>query len=99
MPLLEDGSLSPFCHEIIQLCDNISCNVDSLGIKMGENNSDDSIHNQSIVTFWNERNSTVNARQVIKNYSKKRNVQKQAKDSLAASLIMQGYLDSNNINI
>jgi RNase H-fold protein (predicted Holliday junction resolvase) len=98
MPLLEDGSFSPFCYEIVKLFENISCNVDSLCIKMGENNSENSIHNQSIVTFWNERNSTVNARQVIKKFSKKRNVHKQSKDSLAASLIMQGYLDSNNIN-
>eukprot|EP00981_Chlorochromonas_danica_P002681 scaffold525_cov170-Ochromonas_danica.AAC.5 len=53
-----------------------------------------------ICTFWDERNSTVGARRLVKDMmlSSRRTVMLKYKDSLAASLILQGFLEHGNGN-
>lgn len=45
-----------------------------------------------LCTFWDERNSTVGARRVISQMSSRRSVVSKYKDSVAACLILDGFL-------
>ena len=51
---------------------------------------------ECVATLWSERHSTVNARRRIKAFSSKRNAVLQHKDTVAATIILQGYLDAYN---
>lgn len=51
---------------------------------------------ECVATLWSERHSTVQARQRIKSFSRKRNSVLQHKDTVAATIILQGYLDAFN---
>jgi putative Holliday junction resolvase len=45
------------------------------------------------VSLWDERYSTVEARRLLRNLSKKVRKQKEKRDAIAAMLILQSYLD------
>lgn len=81
LPVMDDGTITPFCKEIMKLCENIECIVD---------------HTDVCATLWNERHSSVDARALIKKFSTKRSVVLKNKDTVAAALILQGYLDKAN---
>ena len=72
-PLTEEGELTTFCKEIIQLMSKLE------PVDMP-------------CTFWDERNSSVGARSLARSLTTKRSYRHKAKDSLAACLIMEGFL-------
>jgi len=80
LPVMDDGAITPFCREIMKLLENIEFS---------------GIDNVS-ATLWDERHSSVNARALIKQFSTKRSVILKNKDTVAAALILQGYLDKAN---
>eukprot|EP01038_Epipyxis_sp_PR26KG_P004642 gene4642-6523_t len=80
-PLHMDGRLTPLCNEILSLAKQIN-------IKSYDNNS-----TEVCCTFWDERNSTVGARSLAKSITKKKSYIDNHKDSFAACLILQGFLD------
>ena len=79
LPVMDDGTITPFCREIMKLLENIEFE-----------------ENQISATFWSERHSTIDARALIKQFSTKRSVVLKNKDTVAAALILQGYLDKVN---
>lgn len=83
LPLMEDNSTSILCEEIISFMQKL--NVESLDESM-----------PCICTMWNERGSTVAARGHISSLSKKRRLFMENKDSLAAAIILQSFLNHFN---
>jgi putative transcription antitermination factor YqgF len=80
-PLSKEGEITPLCEEILNL-------IQVLPLSMPNKP-----HEEMLVTFWDERNTSVGARQIAKAISQRRSVAKKYKDSFAASLILQGFLD------
>ena len=81
LPVMDDGTITPFCREIMKLLENIEFQENS---------------NEISATLWNERHSSIDARALINQFSTKRNVVLKNKDTVAAALILQGYLDKIN---
>lgn len=95
LPLTEDGELTPFCHDVIQLMSKMECyrigrdvNFSKPADKADINYMEESM----ICTFWDERNSSVGARKLARTMTAKRSARNKYKDSLAASLILEGFL-------
>jgi putative holliday junction resolvase len=83
-PLREDGSPSKLCDEIIQFM---------LKLDVASHNT---AINDPICTMWDEFGSTATARRYISNFSSKRSVVLKQKDTVAASVILQSFLDFMN---
>ena len=49
-----------------------------------------------VVVYWDERFSTAEAERLLVSAGTKRKKRRQAVDKVAASLILQGYLDAQN---
>lgn len=94
-PLLPDEMPSPLCEEIISLIQRCNVTYTSSMKTPTQSPAITDEKSQMICTFWDERNSTVGARTILRTVSGKRAVFQKYKDSIAASLIMQGFVDHN----
>lgn len=81
LPLFETGELTPLSREIMELVEKLSV--------ISDLNND-----ECMCTFWNECNTTVRARSIISKFSRRRSVLVKNKDTVAASIILQSYLDA-----
>ena len=97
-PLAPDGTSTPFCQEIIDLFGAFKChrviteeymNVDNKTVRKTTKMS-------IPYTFWDERNSTIGARRLANTMTNKKSVKIKLRDSLAASLILQGFLQGED---
>lgn len=84
LPLLQ-GKQTSFCDEILHLISNMN------EINLTSNNGSGVI--ADICTFWDESFSTTNAKSIISQFSNKRSVRLKEKDSIAASLILESFLE------
>jgi RNase H-fold protein (predicted Holliday junction resolvase) len=99
-PLSPSGGITPFCEEIVHLVSNMQCTQPATG---GDGSSSSSPAGAEaaaerpplLATFWDERNSTVGARRLISQMSRRRSVVSKYKDSMAACLILDGFLKNN----
>ncbi len=83
-PLLENGSLTPLCEEIITIVQTLECK---------QKVSKLSPETEMVCTFWDERSSTIGARRMARNFSGKQSVRQKYKDSFAACLILKGFIN------
>ena len=81
LPLLEKGELTPLSREIMELTEKLSV-------------VNEASNEPCLCTFWNERNTSVRARRIISTFSGRRSVVLKNKDTVSASLILQGYIDA-----
>ena len=99
LPLL-NSEMTPFCHEIhatfkkmhyvhrkLESPEGLLLNKDSEPLRLKLTSL------PPICTYWNEYNSTVDAKSIIKQVSNKQSVKLTAKDSIAASIILGSFLD------
>jgi putative transcription antitermination factor YqgF len=93
LPLYDNGQPTRLAHCIIPLMQNTKCffpkEIQIIGKDLSLSQND-----HMVCTFWDERNSTVDARAKIKHYSEKFKVVKKYKDSMAAVVILESFVDS-----
>eukprot|EP01039_Chlorochromonas_danica_P010997 gene10997-12244_t len=97
-PLGPNNEITPLCHEIYQLIEHLHCYQPLSNRRLLQEEEEE--REEMLCTFWDERNSTVGARRLVKDMmlSSRRTVMLKYKDSLAASLILQGFLEHGNGN-
>jgi RNase H-fold protein (predicted Holliday junction resolvase) len=94
-PLSPSGGVTPFCEEIVRLVGLIECmQPQPSAFDTAESVVADNFREPMLCTFWDERNSTVSARRLIQSQmSRRRAVVSKYKDSMAACLILEGFLN------
>ena len=81
LPIFEN-KMTKFCHDIVDLFTLMeSIQTSQLKVVPG------------YYTFWDESNSTANAKEMIHQFTNKRAVRMNEKDAIAASLIMESFLE------
>jgi putative Holliday junction resolvase len=85
-PLLENGSLTPLCYEIVEIM---------TALQFKQRSSAFIPEPEILCTFWDERNSTVGARRMARSITIKPSVKAKFKDSFAACLILKGFVNHN----
>jgi len=88
-PLHIDGSLTPLCYEILSI-------GEKLQVRRTEIRAAQSDPQEMFCTFWDERDSTMEARNIIAGMSSRRRVVRKYKDSVAASVILRSFLGLKN---
>eukprot|EP01036_Dinobryon_divergens_P034588 gene34588-44717_t len=84
-PLHIDGSLTPLCYEILRIGENLQLHRTDLWTAQPN-------PQEMVCTFWDERESTMEARDIIAGMSSRRRVVRKYKDSVAASVILRSFL-------
>jgi len=88
-PLHIDGSLTPLCYEILRIGEELQLHRKDLLSALPN-------PQEMLCTFWDERDSTVEARNIIAGMSVRRSVVRKYKDSVAASVILRNFLGLRN---
>jgi RNase H-fold protein (predicted Holliday junction resolvase) len=93
LPLLENGVMTPFCHEIVKTVNLMNEFYTSKGL-VNEPFGKYDCFVPPVCTFWNEYDSTSDAKSYINEYvSSKRSVRMNVKDEVAAALILEGFVN------
>jgi RNase H-fold protein (predicted Holliday junction resolvase) len=109
-PLGVNAEVTPLCQDIVQLIQSLRCvypktgvigNAANTSLRVDPLSSISNAHQQShaesipmIATFWDERNSSVQARRLARTISDRKGVAKKYKDTFAACLILEGFLEN-----
>lgn len=83
-PLLENNELSPMCNTVVQYVQRLEMSNKFL------------VDAEPICTFWSEYRSTTKSRAIMRSFSNRVSVIKKHKDQMAASIILQSFLDHHN---
>ncbi len=108
-PLGLQEEITPLCTDIVTLIQSLDCVypkgglmanaiissvVEDVMVKEREGEKEGVVVSPPMVaTFWDERNSSVQARRLARTMSDRKAVAKKYKDSFAACLIMEGFLE------
>jgi len=91
LPVSEKGDMTPLSKEIMKLAESITFKNTNIAA---------SINNTEIIyTYWSERGTTVMARAMLKHTTTSRKKLLAQKDTVAASLILQSYLDYHKLEL
>ena len=91
LPVSEKGDMTPLSKEIMKLAESITFKNANIAA---------SINNTEIIyTYWSERGTTVMARAMLKHTTTSRKKLLAQKDTVAASLILQSYLDYHKLEL
>lgn len=85
-PLDQDGEVSPLCRRILAFTSALPLVYDSTFPASFAGSP-------LLCTFWDERNSSVEARRMAKTLSSRKAVARKHKDTFAACLILEGFLE------
>jgi len=95
LPVTDDGSITPLGREIMKLAESINLNGSNTNTTTTTTNNNDTIY----YTYWSERGTTVMARAMLKHTTTSRNKLLSQKDTVAASLILQSYLNYHKLEL
>lgn len=105
LPVTENGAITPLGKEIMKLAESITINfkepnnsATNATIATNANTTNINNNNDIIYTYWSERGTTVMARAMLKHTTTSRNKLLAQKDSVAASLILQSYLNYHKLH-
>lgn len=91
-PLTQENEITPLCKEIVTMCQRLSCHYKSPIPIPPTMQAEEDLN--LLCTFWDERNSSVGSRALSRSMSDKLSVAKKYKDTFAACLILQGFVEN-----
>ena len=103
LPRLSDGQLTPFCYRIFHMiermgecCEGLEESSPSLSLTQSTESvgiHPPHIHSQTVCTYWDEYNSTAEAKEYLAQFTTSRRVRMLRKDATAASIILSSFLN------
>jgi RNase H-fold protein (predicted Holliday junction resolvase) len=97
---LREGALTPFCREIASTVDimgNLCTHPEGFVAVAGTEARSLMEYFPPVCTFWDEYNTTADAKETLSQLTSKRKVRMRSKDAVAAAVILQRFLEDPRI--